>query len=411
MKISHSGWLASALTVICLSGCGGSNLESSLNTNSAQTNSQTFLIPETSIERPGDLGIRAHTNHLIAGITPDPNSVSPMLNAPYLTPALVKTAYKLPSTGGSNAIAIVDAYDYPSSLNDFNFFSKQFGLPKEPSTNSTAASNATFQVVYASGSKPPVDTGWSQEAALDIEWAHAMAPNAKVYLVEAASSNFNDIIAAVNRAKTLPNVKEVSMSFGGGEAPSLFSAFDSAFLQQGVVFFASGGDSGGARLFPAESANVVAVGGTSLHLDMSGNRVAAESAWGGTGCGPSNYEGRPSFQNGVSSVVGSKRGSDDIAAVADPSTPVLVYDSTPANGMAGWLAFGGTSVAAPLIAGVTNLAGTFRASSQAQNQVFYSNIGSTKFTDIVSGSAGSFAAKAGYDLPTGVGTPLGLTGF
>ena len=201
------------------------------------------------------------------------------------------------------------------------------------------------------------------------------------------------------------------MSFGGAEASSYFTSYDSTFLQNGVVFFASGGDTGGEKEFPAESVNVVAVGGTSLHVDASGNRTSAETVWSSTGCGVSAYEARPSFQSVVSGIVGTKRGADDIAAEADPNTGVSVYDSTSYQGYVGWLVFGGTSVACPVVAGITNRAGTFRASSNAQNTQFYSGLGSANFYDITSGSAGGHAAATGYDLHTGVGTPHGLGGF
>src|SRR5205823_6185722 len=113
--------------------------------------------------------------------------------------------------GGSGVIAIVDAYDYPTALNDFNVFSRQFGLPVETSSSATASTNQVFQVVYASGRKPRTNGGWAQEAALDIEWAHAMAPNAKIVLVEAASNSFANLFNAVDVASSIAGVKEVSM--------------------------------------------------------------------------------------------------------------------------------------------------------------------------------------------------------
>src|SRR5215510_6802122 len=167
-------------------------------------------VPDSSIEQPGDKGQRAHTNHVISlrgGASP--NSSSPTGK----TPSDIRTAYNLPSTGGAGTIAIVDAFDYPTAVNDFNTFSSQFGLPTETGDGSV------FQVVYPKG-RPRQNCGWAQESALDIEWAHAMAPNAKIVLVLARSNSFADLFQAVNVAETLPGVAQISMSWGGGEFSS-----------------------------------------------------------------------------------------------------------------------------------------------------------------------------------------------
>ena len=118
-----------------------------------------------------------------------------------MSPNKIRGAYGLPATGGGGIIAIVDAYHYATALNDFNKFSTQFGLPTEPSTNVLSGTNKVFQVVYASSFQPQVNCGWGQEAALDIEWAHAMAPGAKIVLVEAASNSFSDLFNAVDVAR------------------------------------------------------------------------------------------------------------------------------------------------------------------------------------------------------------------
>src|SRR5262249_23737160 len=151
-----------------------------------------------------------------------------------------------------------------TALNDFNVFAAQFGLPQETSTDPRASSNKVFQVVYASGKQPRSNCGWAQEAALDIEWAHAMAPSAKIVLVEAASSSFANLFAAVDVASNLPGVTEVSMSWGGSEFSGETSA-DSHFPQNnGIVYFASSGDTGGQVIYPGASPLVVACGGTSV---------------------------------------------------------------------------------------------------------------------------------------------------
>jgi subtilase family serine protease len=361
-----------------------------------------IVTPATTLPQPKGY---ASTNHLIyakGGIAP--NASSPQ----GLVPAQMRAAYGV-TTNGSGAIAIVDAYHYNTSLNDFNAFSNQFGLPTEPSTDPLSSSNTRFQVVYASGKKPRADSGWALEAAMDIEWAHAMAPNAKIYLVEAASNSLANLVAANNVAKALVGVKQVSNSWGGSESSSAYSSYDSTFVQNGVAFYASGGDTGGAKEWPSLSFNVVGVGGTTL--TMSGNSRVNEVVWNGTGCGLSSYESRPSFQDSIQSIVGSHRGADDIAADADPNTGASVYTTTSYQGFNGWLVVAGTSLACPVIAGCANASGTNRSSSQAQNAAFYGGIGGPNFHDITSGSAGSFSAQTGWDYPTGVGTPNGLGGF
>jgi len=362
------------------------------------------IIPPSSVPKPIDSG-RAHTNHLILNRpalsrAPDPSG---------LTPAQLHKAYGIPN-GGSGAIAIVDAFNYPTALNDFNVFASQFGLPQETSSSVTSTSNTVFRVVYASGSKPTDDASWSQEMALDIDCAHAMAPNAKIYLVEAASDSLDDLATAVTVAKKLSGVKEVSLSFGSVETSCMFVDYDSRFLQSGVVFFASAGDDAPHRDFPGESKNVVSVGGTTLTVAPDGTWIN-ESAWDGTACGPSAFEPRPIFQDPFFNLTGEFRGACDISAVGDPLTGVSIYDSTPFSGQSGWQVFGGTSASCPIIAGCANVSGSARTSSQSQNTVLYSNIGTANFHDITSGSASGFNAGPGWDFPTGVGSPNGTGGF
>jgi kumamolisin len=363
------------------------------------------IVPTTSVPKAADTGL-AHTNHLILvrpptrGI-PDPSG---------LTPAQLHAAYNIPSNSGSKAIAIVDAFNYPTALNDFNVYSSQFGLPTEASSTVTASSNSVFQVVYANGVKPADDAGWSQEMALDMECAHAMAPKAKIYLVEAASSSLDDLARAANVAKKLTGVSQVSLSFGAVEDGCQFATYDKDFIQSGVVFFASSGDDAGSRDFPGESKNVVSVGGTTLNINLDGT-WASESAWNGTSCGPSDFEPRPSFQDGQFSLVGKFRGSCDIAAVGDPNTGVSVYDSFPSGGISGWNVFGGTSASCPIVAGIANVGGAAHTSSRDENATLYAGIGGANFHDIKSGSASGFNAGSGWDFPTGVGSPNGIGGF
>ncbi len=361
------------------------------------------LVPDSTLEHPEDIGIRAHTNHVIL-VRPNLTGIAPAGE----TPQSIRPVYNLPSAGGTNVIAIVDAFDYPTAENDLNVFSQQFGLP--PCTTA----NGCFQKVFASGKKPRTNCGWAQEAALDIEWAHAMAPNARIILVEAKSNFFSDLFQAVDVASQLvsPNgggLGEVSMSWGGSEFSSETS-FNSHFTTSGVVYFAASGDTGGQTIYPSVSPNVVSAGGTTINRDSNGNFLS-ETGWSGSGGGPSLFENRPSYQNGIASIVGSQRGTPDFSFDADPNSGVSVYDSTPCQGLSGWLVFGGTSVSSPSLAGIVNLAGHFYLSSNAELTTIYSNMSNaTDFRDIVSGTAGTFSATTGWDFVTGVGSNQGING-
>jgi kumamolisin len=376
-------------------------------------------VPETSLEHEGDRGERAHTNHLVL-VAPTVTAAAVSPNASALTapagesPQSIRAVYNLNSSG-FGTIAIVDAYHYATALNDFNVFSNQYGLPTEVSTRSTSSTNRNFQVVYSTrnGAAPAGNAGWNQEEALDIEWAHAMAPNAKIVLVEAASSSFNDLFSAVRKANSLAGVHQVSMSWGGGEFSSEMN-YDSNFTTNGITYFVSSGDTGGIMEYPAASPNVVSTGGTTILRDGYGN-FTGQSGWSGAGGGVSVYEPRPTYQNGIVGAVNGQRGVPDVSFDADPYSGVAVYDSTPSNGQSGWLVFGGTSVAAPSIAGIVNSAaaarGSYANSSASELGLIYSNLGnSVDYSDITSGTAGGFSCAAGWDFVTGVGTSYGLAG-
>src|SRR6266566_23542 len=236
---------------------------------SQASNHAAVLVPDSTIEHAQDVGIRAHTNHLIR-INPQFTGTAPAGE----TPASIRAVYSVPSTGGAGTIAIVDAFDYPTAENDLGVFSSQFGLP------ACTTANGCFTKVFAGGSQPRSNCGWGQEAALDIEWAHAMAPSAKIVLVEAASNSFANLFAAVDVATTLAGTKQVSMSWGGSEFSSEASN-DVHFLQTpGVVYFASSGDTGGVTIYPSASPYVVAAGGTRVNTNSSGGFLS-ETGWSG----------------------------------------------------------------------------------------------------------------------------------
>ncbi|HVJ07081.1 MAG TPA: S53 family peptidase [Acidisarcina sp.] len=363
------------------------------------------LIPDSSIEHAEDIGVRAHTNHLIHVDGKAASSGGPTGE----TPSSIAAVYAF-TPAGSQTIAIVDAYDYPTAENDLNVFSAQFGLP------ACTTANGCFKKVYASGSKPRANCGWSQEAALDIEWAHAMAPNAKIVLVEAASNSFANLFAAVDTATGQVNASgqsgEVSMSWGGSEF-SGESSDDTHFTgsaSAGVVYFAASGDTGGKTIYPGVSPDVVAAGGTTINRNSSGAFVS-ETGWSGSGGGPSTYEPIPLYQQNVPNASTTQRSVPDFSFDADPNSGVSVYDSTSCQGVSGWLVFGGTSVAAPSLAGIVNTAHSFAPSSFSELTTIYTNRTNTAdFRDILSGTAGSYTAGPGYDYVTGVGSNQGLNG-
>jgi kumamolisin len=379
--------------------------------------------PESSIEQPEHHGVRAHTNYKLfvpntgmataqtAREAPAQAEGPPYAGYFYETPASLGCVYQLviPGPGcnpntvtanptdGGHAIAVVDAYHYPTAVSDLALFSAQFGLP--------APTKANFQVVFANHRPPPVNVNWHVEEALDIEWAHAMAPNAKIYLVEAASSNFTDLLRGVSVANSLVNSAgggEVSMSWGGSEF-SGETSYDSYFTQSRVVYFASAGDSPGV-IWPSASPNVVSVGGTSLSRNPTTGYFQGEMAWQSGGGGPSVYEARPGYQSAVSAIVGNQRGTPDVAADADPSTGVWVY------AYPYWYVVGGTSVAAPVWAGIVNAANNFYPTSQNELVIVYANQGTTEITVGSCGPNQGYMLKGGWNFCTGLGSPLGEGG-
>jgi len=380
------------------------------------------IIPDSSWPiTNGGPGAYVHTRIRILDRTVRDNASSASVS-PINTPTTIRSAYNLPSSGGAGAIAIVDAYNYPTALSDFNTFAKEYSLPEETSTQATASTNPTFQVVYATGTKPESGgsyiESWNLEEALDIEWSHAIAPGAKIYLVEAASASMSDLLYAVKVASALPGVREVSMSWGGSESSNETFSYDPYFTSTSVTYFAAGGDASDELEYPSASPYVISVGGTTLNRNNAGT-LTSETGWSDSGCGISRYEARPAFQNVVSDDVGSHRGANDVAFDANPNTGVMVYDSTPLYGEEGWWAVGGTSVGTPAWAGVVNLASFYNdnvaAGSQAENTRLYDNLDTDEtyaaaFRDITSGDDGRTDCTVGWDQPTGLGSPLGVTG-
>jgi kumamolisin len=374
--------------------------------------------PDSSIERPSDLGKRAHTNiRVFLPTKPLQNAQPfgpPFSGYAYETPASLGCVYGTgkvvtgcnPNTvtvnnaGGAKMIAIVDAYDAPNAASDLATFSTQFGLPA-----------ANFQTVYASGSKPPYDSGWEMEESLDVQWAHAMAPQAKIVLVEAASNSFSDLMVAEDVASKMVNAAgggEVSNSWGASEF-SGETGYDSHFVKASVVFVASTGDSPGTS-WPGTSPNVVAAGGTTVRRNPSTGMYLSEFPWDSAGSGFSSVEARPSYQAGIAAIVGNTRGVPDLSFDSNPITGVWVLDTDGG----GWFIVGGTSVASPALAGIINLAGGFATSTNAELTTMYGNLGvATVFRDITSGFCGPYAGYSGvkgWDPCTGLGVDKGKKG-
>ncbi|HEU4677066.1 MAG TPA: hypothetical protein VFS29_13815 [Motilibacteraceae bacterium] len=322
-------------------------------------------------------------------------------------PADLQSAYKLPSSsaGSGQTVAIVDAYDLPTAEQDLNTYRSQFGLPA-----CTTANGCFRKVNQRGGSTPPAaDAGWGQEIALDLDMVSAACPNCKILLVEADTPSMTNLGAGVNQAVAL-GAKFVSNSYGGSESSSDSSYDSSYFNHPGVAITVSSGDNGYGTEYPAASKYVTAVGGTSLSR-ASNTRGWTESAWSGAGSGCSSYDAKPSWQSDSGC---SRRSIADVAAVADPNTGVAVYDSTVSGGQSGWMVFGGTSAAAPIVAGTYALAGAPAASTYPA-QYPYQHAGS--LFDVAGGSNGSCSPSylcngaSGYDGPTGLGTPNGAAAF
>jgi subtilase family serine protease len=332
----------------------------------------------------------------------------------FYTPGQIRHAYgfdRVAYNGAGQTIAIVAAYDNPNIFNDTAVFDRQFGLPGQ-----SAAQVGTFLTrVSERGSRtalPAPDRNWALEIALDVEWAHAIAPQAKILLVEAVSASGADLMAAVDYARHQPGVSVVSMSWGSREFNGEAS-FDSAFTtppgHAGVTFVAAAGDSGAAAgpEWPAVSPNVLAVGGTSLRLTSNALR-SGETVWAGGGGGYSGREAEPTYQR---SVQGSgRRATPDVAYDADPATGVYLYSSYgTAAGRSGWFAAGGTSAGAPQWAGLIALVDQARAQVNRApigdvHAALY-NLPARAFFDVTGGSNG-FAAGPGYDTASGRGTPV-----
>ena len=359
-------------------------------------------------------GANAHANYraVCAGAAPssarchtdvvvDSNGNPAASKAPTgLSPATIKSAYTFPmgsTAGAGRTIAIVDAYNDPTAEADLGVFSTQYGLP------ACTTANGCFSKVNQTGGTnyPQTNANWALEISLDVQWAHAIAPGARILLVEASSNSFANLLTAEDYAKT--HAQYVTNSWGGSEF-SGESVYDSHFVQSGVSFFVSAGDAGLPAEYPSASPNVISVGGTTLNFGPSGN-LTSETGWSSGGGGCSAYETATSAQSSFGGYAlvgcGGKRATPDVSLDADPASGVSVYDSTRLQGQRGWFKVGGTSASSPMWAARSAVAGAVVTSAYV-----YGN--SITYRDITSGNNGA-SCLVGFDLCTGRGSWVGTT--
>jgi N-acetylneuraminic acid mutarotase len=347
------------------------------------------------------------------------------------SPTDLRSAYGLPADGGAGAtIAVVDAFDNPNAEADLAVYRAQYGLP------ACTSDNGCFRKVDQRGGAgyPASDEGWAAEISLDLDMVSAVAPQAHIVLVESDSSLSDDLGTAENTAVSL-GAKYVSNSWGGyGDDPADLAYDEAYFNHPGVAVVFSSGDNGYGVSYPASSPYVTSVGGTALQRDSSArgwnesvwNGITTDASgqqhWGAPGSGCSAAEPKPSFQAAVDCA---GRSVADVSAVADPATGVAVYNSFSDGG---WNVYGGTSVSAPIIAGVYSLAGSPVAGTYPAAYPYQT---SGALHDVTQGDDASCSdsslcgygptpdctpaytcqAQPGYDGPTGLGTPAGTAAF
>lgn len=345
------------------------------------------------------------------------------------TPDEIRTAYSMPSLknatpaqmGAGQTIYIIDSNNDPQILAELMQFSKQYNLPGCTSVTITssnigkaAVDGCQIGVVYldtngaVTTSQPQYDNDWATEIALDVEWAHATAPFARIVLIETPNNNVATFANAIKFVNAAGQPGAVSMSFAAPEG-SYVSGYDSLFTAPGITYLAAAGDDGEQVNWPAASSKVVAVGGTAIVLD-SNNQREFEYAWGGTGGGVSAYESAPVYQ---ATLKNSKRVLNDVSFNADPTTGQFIVTLQPSQtavaGNFSTAPIGGTSLATPQWAGLVVIANAERADLGLQalgdiHTALYQN--SYVFNDVTQEEDPSFPAQVGYDMPTGLGSPI-----
>jgi subtilase family serine protease len=335
----------------------------------------------------------------------------------------------LKADGSGQTIAIVDAYNDPAIVRDLNAFDKQFTLTSKRTTifKQFGPAKSFLSVIDQNGQKiNPAETSspgpepvpsvhssvsWEGEESLDVEWAHAIAPGAKIDLIEV--NNLNGLINGVNIAKKLPGVSVVSLSWGKPEfvnSPSYNVVFTTPPGHRNETFLAASGDSGSlGAWYPAYSPGVVAVGATTLSIGAN-NSYETETGWSGSGGGFTKLEPEPTFQEGVQQM--GLRSIPDVSFIGNPAFGTAVYDSFDSPDDP-WIVVGGTSLATPCWAGLIAIADQLRAANggrplngATQTLPALYSLPSSDFHDITGGSNGLYTAAAGYDEVTGLGSPV-----
>ena len=352
-------------------------------------------------------------------------------------PAEVRTAYSMPALaaasdadqGAGQTIYVITAYHAPNITQDLATFSTQFGLANCPSLSGALPVSTTlplpaagaacqFNVAYATAdgnlnaSAPTYNASWAMEATLDVSWVHATASKASIVLIEAADNSLASMVGAIKLANRMgPGV--VSMSFAVPEG-SWIAAQESLFSTANMAYLAASGDNGSEVNWPAVSAGVIAVGGTTLSWDGT---TRTEYGWSGSGGGVSAHLSLPTYQTGVTvnSVAMTHRSVPDVALNADPRSGQYVY-FTNQTGQGRWTVVGGTSLATPQWAGLVAVVNARKSvkhtSSQFLSRLYLSSMASSLW-DIATGSdtssfgvcAVSCVPLSGYDLVTGLGSP------
>jgi hypothetical protein len=354
---------------------------------------------------PGHMHCHAHVVVRADG-TPQPGRAATVL-APAAAPsgygpADLRSAYRFSLTGSATSvIAIVDAYGYPGAEADLATYRSQYGLPP-----CTVASGCLTVVNQRGGTTAPsFDSGWAQEQALDLDMASALCPQCRLLLVQADDDQGGNLASGVALAVARGAIA-ISNSYGGTEPDT--RALASTYHQPGIAITASAGDSGYGAEFPASAPYVIAVGGTKLVRDTTTARGWRETVWKGTGSGCSAIYPKPAWQT---DPLCTKRMLNDVAVVGAPATGVAVYGPLGTGSTSGWMVFGGTSIGAPIIAGIYAAANAHPTGARALW------LRQSALNDITQGQNGSCGgtyfcvAQTGYDGPSGNGSPDGKSGF
>lgn len=325
------------------------------------------------------------------------------------TPQSLASAYGIvwsPALGAGKTIAIIDAYDAPAVEADLATFSRAFGLP------ACTTANGCFKRVNqvgASAPRPSFDADWALEIDLDVQWAHAMAPGAKILLVEARTASFNDLDAAEQYANNTSGATFLSNSWGASEF-SGEGAFNAIYTPKpGKSMLFASGDSGLPASYPSAAPGVVSVGGTTMSKNGS---TITETVWSGGGGGCSNSLPAAPQQKAFKEYpqAGCRNGmraTPDVAAVSDPATGVLVYMSSAWQGARGWFKVGGTSLATPVVAAIAAGAGVTLNAETIYGTTFRFRDANASTANPTNGAT----CKTGYDMCTGRGSLIGLTAF